>query len=46
MFVQIVLEKEYCVFLNDFFSLVLVCKDFEPRYKKARTRGFFSTVRC
>ena len=30
---------------TDFFNLVLVCKDIEPRYGRTRTRGFFSTVR-
>ena len=30
---------------NDFFNLVLVCKDIKPRYGRTRTRGFFSTVR-
>ena len=30
---------------NDFFNLVLVCKDIEPRYGRTRTRGFSSTVR-
>ena len=30
---------------NDFLNLVLVCKDIEPRYGRARTRGFFSMLR-
>ena len=30
---------------NDFFNLVLVCKDTEPRLGRTRTRSFFSTVR-
>ena len=30
---------------NEFFDLVLVCKDTEPRYGRTRTRGFFSAVR-
>ena len=30
---------------NDFFNLVLFCKDIEPKYGRTRTRGFFSTVR-
>ena len=33
------------MFFNDFFDLVVVCKDIEPRYGGTRTRGFFSTVR-
>ena len=33
------------MFFNDFFNLVLVCKDIEPRYGRTRTRGFFSTVK-
>ena len=30
--------------INDFFNLVLVCKDIEPRNAKIRTRDFFSTL--
>ena len=30
------------MFFNDFFNLVLVCKDIEPRYVRTRTRGFLS----
>ena len=33
------------MFFNDFFNLVLVCKDIEARYGRTRTRDFFSTVR-
>ena len=33
------------MFFNDFFNLVLVCKDIEPRYGRTRTRDFFLTVR-
>ena len=29
---------------NDFFNLVLVCKDIELRYGRANIRGFLSTV--
>ena len=33
------------MFFNDFFNLILVCKDIEPRYGKTRAKGFFSSVR-
>ena len=33
------------MFFNDFFNVVLVCKDIGPRYGRTRTRGFFSAVR-
>ena len=33
------------MFFSDFFNLVLVCEDIEPRYGRTRTRDFFSTVR-
>ena len=33
------------MFFNDFFNLVLVFKDIEPRFGRTWTRGFFSTVR-
>ena len=33
------------MFFNDFFNLVLVCKDIELRYGRTRTNGIFSTVR-
>ena len=29
------------MFFTDFFNLVLVCKDIEPRYGRTRTRGFW-----
>ena len=32
------------MFLNDFFNLVLVCKDIKPKHGRTKTRGFFSTV--
>ena len=32
------------MFFNDFFNLVLVCKDIEPRYGRTRARDFFSIV--
>ena len=31
---------------NEFLNLLLVCKDTEPRYRKTKARGFFSTVRA
>ena len=31
--------------LNDFFNLILVYKDIEPRYVRTRTRGFLLIVR-
>ena len=33
------------MFFDYFFNWVLVCKDIEPRYRRTRDRGFFSTVR-
>ena len=33
------------MFLNDFFNLVLICKDIERKYQRTRTIGFFPTVR-
>ena len=33
------------MFFNDFLNLVLACKDIKLRYRRTRTRGFFSTVR-
>ena len=32
------------MFLNDFFNLVLVCKDFEPRYGGTKIKGFFYVI--
>ena len=33
------------MFFNDFFNLVLVCKDIEPRYGRTWARSIFSTFR-
>ena len=33
------------MFFNDFFNLVVDCKDVDPRYGRTRLRGFFSEQR-